>query len=407
MIEKHQSALEDIKVLELGQYISAPYAAKMMADLGAEVIKVEPPRVGDESRKQGPFLNDIPHMEKSGLFLWLNTNKKGITLNLQTRTAQDIVHELCRHVDVVIDNRLPNDQKELRIDYATIQKLNPRLIVTAVTTYGHDGPYKDYKGYAINAAASAGVIYRIGHPDREPLTTPLSRSDYWGGINAAGATMTAIMARRKTGRGQFVDVSSVEAISTFIQGLTLIDYVDVGYYPGRRGHRLDYMKYPWVILPCKDGYFSLITVQDRHWWRFIDLIGNPSWSEEPRYRDLDAMGKEYPEEVDQLIRPILMEKTKAELWEICRANRIPFHAVQTTEDLVKNEQLSARGYFTEADHPEAGKIKYPGAPFQMSASPWALRKTAPKLGQHNAEILCGRLGFSKIDLVDLRRTGII
>ncbi len=406
-MDSEKLALSDIKVLELGEYISAPYVAKMMADLGAEVIKVEPPRVGDESRRQGPFLHDIPHLEKSGLFLWLNTNKKSISLNLKTRTAKDIVYELCKTADVVIDNRLPKDQAALGLDYKTLSALNPRLVVTSVTAYGHDGPYKDYKGYALNASASAGGAYRIGAPDREPLTTPLSRTDYWGALNAAGATMTALFARRKTGRGQFVDISSVEAVSSLVQALTVIDYVDVGFYPSRRGHRLDYITYPWVLLPCKDGFFSLITVQERHWWRFVELMGNPEWSKDPRYRDLQKMGKEHPGEVDELVKPFLATKTKAELWEICRANKIPFHAVQTMEDLVNCAHLKERGFFVEADHPEAGRLKYPGQPYQLSESKWSLRTPAPKLGQHNAEIICGRLGFSKVDLVDLRRTGII
>ena len=400
-------ALSDIKVLELGDYISAPYAGKLMADLGAEVIKVEATKVGDESRRQGPFPNDVPHLERSGLFLWLNTNKKSVSLNLTTRTALDIVYELCKAADVVIDNRRPSEQQELGIGYETLSEINPSLVVTAVTAYGHDGPYKEYKGYAINAAASAGVPFRIGHPDREPLTSPLSRSDYWGAINAAGATMAALHARRKTGKGQFVDISSVESIATFVQVLSVIDYVDVGFYPARRGHRLDYMSYPWVILPAKEGFFSLITVQERHWSRFIELLGEPEWSKEERYRDLQAMGKEYPEEVDQLVRPILADKDKHELWEVFRANKVPFHAVQTTEDLVNCSHLNERGFFVDKHHPEAGTIKYPGAPYQLSETPWRMRTAAPKLGQHNAEILCGRLGFSKVDLVDLRRTGII
>ena len=407
MQDTDKLALSDIKVLELGEFISAPYAGKMMADMGAEVIKIEPIQVGDESRCHGPHLNDIPHLEKSGLFLYLNTHKKSVTLNVRTKTGRDIVHELCKLVDVVMDNRLPREQQELGTDYQTLSKVNPRLIVTSVTAFGHEGSYKDFKGQAINAAAAAGVAFRIGHPEREPLTTPLSRSDYWGAINAAAATMVALFARRKTGRGQHVDISSVECYTSLTQVLTTNDYVEEGFYPKRRGHRLDYMSYPWVLLPCKDGVFSLITTQERHWRRFIELMGNPEWSKNPRYQHLGPMGKEYPEEVDQLIRPFVASKSKAELWEACRANRIPFHAIQNMQDLVNCPHLKARGYFREIEHPEAGKLKYPGAPYHLSETPWSLRMSAPKLGQHNEQILCGLLGFSKVDLLHLRRTRII
>ena len=250
------------------------------------------------------------------------------------------------------------------------------------------------------------MAYRVGHPERPPLTTPLSRGDYWGAINAAGATMAAVFARRKAGRGQHVDISSSECMANFINSLNVIDFVDVGFYPKRGGHRLGYIGYPWALLPCKDGYFALITVSDRHWERFVELMGNPEWSKDPRYRDRDAMGKLYPDEVDELVRPWVAGKTKAELWRLCREGRIPFQPVQSVADLAHCPHLNERGFFQEADHVEAGKLNYPGAPYQFSATPWALRKAAPTLGQDTHAILGGLLGMSRIDLVDLRRTGV-
>lgn len=400
-------ALADLRVLELGEFVSAPYAAKMMADMGADVIKVERPRVGDEARRYGPFPGDTPNRERSGLFLYLNTSKRGITLDLETATGRDIFLELCKWADVLIENKHPAELKPLGLDYQALSRVNPRLIVTSVTVFGHSGPYKDYKGYAINATAFSGVASRIGDPQREPLTTPLSRGDYWGAINAAASTMVALFARRKTGRGQHVDISSAECMSTLINSLNVMDFVDVGFYPTRNGIRLKYIGYPWVILPCKDGYFSLITVQDRHWQRFIELMGNPEWAKNPRYQDRDAMGKLYPEEVDELVKPFLATRTKKQLWEQCRANQIPFHAVQDMEDLVNCPQLASRGYFVDIEHPEAGRLRYPGAPYKLSETPWRARRPAPRLGQHNAQVLCGLLGFSAVDLTDLRRTGII
>ncbi len=404
---KDRAALSDIRVIEVGDFISAPFAAKMMADLGADVIKVERPQSGDSSRRHGPFPGDMPHREKSGLFLYLNANKRGITLNLETKTGRDTLFVLCRQADVLIENLQPHQARDLGLSYESFAEANPRLIVTSVTAFGRSGPYKDYKGHAINSTALSGIASRIGDPAREPLTTPLSRGDYWGAISAAAATMAALFARRKTGEGQHVDISSAECMSTLVSSLNIMDFVDVGFVAARSGPRLKMISYPWTVLPCKDGFFTLITIQERHWQRFIDLMGNPEWAKEPRYQDRDAMGKLYPEEVDERIRPFLMSKTKAELWKLCRDNMIPFQAVQTMENVAQSPHLKARDYWVDMEHPDAGRLRYPGAPYKLSESPWRSRKPAPRLGQHNTEVLCGLLGYSGVDLVDMRRTGII
>ena len=402
-----RAALSDIRVIEVGDLISAPFTAKMMADLGADVIKVEAPQRGDSARRHGPFPGDMPHREKSGLFLYLNSNKRGITLNLETKTGRDTLLELCRQADVVVENMQPEQVRALGLDYEAFARANPRLIVTSVTAFGRKGPYKEYKGQAINATALSGVASRIGDPEREPLTTPLSRGDYWGAISAAAATMTALFARRRTGEGQHVDVSSAECMSTLISSLNVMDFVDVGFVPSRYGSRLKMIAYPWTVLPCKDGFFTLITIQERHWQRFVELMGAPEWSKEARYKDRDAMGKLYPEEVDERIKPFLMSKTKAELWALCRENKIPFHAMQTMADVAQSPHLHARDYWVDMEHPDAGRLRYPGAPYKLSESPWRLNRPAPRLGEHNREVLCGLLGYSGVDLVDMRRTGII
>jgi crotonobetainyl-CoA:carnitine CoA-transferase CaiB-like acyl-CoA transferase len=406
-VPQDRAALSDIRVIEIGELFSAPFAAKMLADLGADVIKIERPQKGDPSRRHGPFPGDLPHLEKSGLFLYLNANKRGVTLNLETKTGRDALFALCREADIVIENMQPPEMQNLGLGYEAFAEANPRLIVTSVTAFGRSGPYKDYRGQAINATALSGVASRIGDPEREPLTTPLSRGDYWGAISAAAATMTALFARRRTGGGQHVDISSAECMSTLISSLNVMDFVDVGFVPGRYGNRLKMIAYPWTVLPCKDGFFTLITIQERHWLRFIDLMGNPEWSKEARYKDRDAMGKLYPEDVDERIRPFLMSKTKAELWTLCRENKIPFHAMQTIGDVAASPHLLKRNYWADLEHPQAGVLRYPGAPYKLSGTPWRLRRPAPRLGQHNTEVLGGLLGLSGVDLVDMRRTGII
>ena len=400
-----EQALTGLRVLELGRFISAPFASKLLGDYGAEVIKIEPPS-GDESRRHGPFPGDIPHPERSGLFLNLNTNKLGVTLDVGTPTGRDILMELIKDADVLVENLPPAELARLNLQDATLRRVNPRLVTTSVTVFGDDGPNKDYQGHAITAAAASGFAYRMGDPRWEPLTTPSDRSDYWGAISAAGATMMALMARDLTGEGQHVDIAAAEVMGNIINIQEVFGYLARGDYPIRAGRRIR-SNYPWVLMPVKDGHFSLITVQARHWWRFVELMGNPAWSQEPRYRDLKAMGMEYPEEVDDLVEPWVAAHSKWDLWRKCRAAKIPFQAVHTIKDLLESEQLDTRGYWGEIEHPDAGVLRYPGGPFKLSETPWALLRPAPRLGEHNEAVYAGRLGFSRTELADLSRSGVI
>lgn len=400
-----EQALEHLKVLEFGRSISAAFASKLLGDYGAEIIKIEPPG-GDEARRHGPFADGVPHPEKSGLFLSLNANKLGVTLDPTIGTGREILLELVRQSDVLMENFLPGELEALGLSPETLMKANPRLVVTSVTAFGKEGPHKDYKGYAINAAAAAGVAHRMGEPGRHPLTTPYDRSDYWGAIHAAGATLVAILAREKTGRGQHADVSSAEVLGSFINSMDIISYLTQGTHHVRQGRRLK-IAFPWSILPCKDGFFALINPQDRHWSRFLEIMENPEWAKNPRYQDRRAMGFEYPEESEELLLPWLAQQPKMDLWRKCREARVPFHAVQDLKEVTNCEHLADRGFWHSIEHPDAGVLKYPGAPFKMSATPWTLRFPAPRLGEHNQLVYCGRLGLSTGDLVGLRRGGVI
>ena len=398
-------ALADLKVLEFGQFISAAFAAKLLGDFGAEVIKIEPPG-GDEARRHGPFPNDVPHPEKSGLFLNLNTNKLGVTLDPRTPAGRDVFIRLARESDIVVSNFRASELQAWGLDGGTLRKEIPRLISTSVTVFGNEGPRADDKGYAITAAAAGGMAYRIGHPDRSPLTTPFDRSDYWGAISAAGATMMAVMAREQTGEGQHVDISSAEVMGNFINCQDFFQYLDGEPYNVRAGRRIK-SGYPWVIFPVKDGHFFCITAQGRHWDRFVDLMGNPEWSKEPRYQDRIAMGREYPEEVDALVEPWVAPQSKWELWERCRELNIPFQVVSTAQDVMSLDHLKERGYWRSIQHPEAGDLTYPGPPFQMSETPSELRRPAPRLGEHNELVYLERLGIPAQEMSDLYRAGVI
>lgn len=401
-----ERALSGLKVVELGNFISAPYCTKMMADLGAEVIKVEPPGSGDKSRQHGPFLNNEPHPEKSGLYLYLNTNKLGITLNVKTRTGQKILKRLLEDADVFVENNPPRQIAELGLGYESLKKVNPRLIVTSITPFGQTGPYRDYKGHAINTAGLGGQSMRTGEFDREPLSPPLSQSHYQSGAMGATATMGAIFARRSTGEGQHVDISEAEVWATIHLG----HGVHLGVFEGRKsmrsGHRTISV-YPWCILSCKDGYMCLIAIQGFQWKRFLEAMGSPPWMTDPKYRDRIMVALEHADEMDALVEALIIDKTKDELFAICRRDQITFAPVRNIAEVASDNHFAERGYFVEKKRAKTGVLKYPGAPYKLSQSPWQLNRAAPLLGEHNEEIYCDRLGYSREDLVRLRRGGII
>ena len=401
-----EQALSGLKVVEYGSFISAPYCTKLMADLGAEVIKVEEPGSGDESRRYGPFLNDEPDPEKSGLFLYLNTNKLGVTLNAKAKTGQKILKQLLKDADIFVENNSPQQMADLGLDYTNLKKINPSLIVTSITPYGQTGPYKDYKGYALNTAGLGGQTMRTGEPDREPLGPPLSQSYYQSGAMGAVGTMSAIFARKSTGEGQHVDISEAEVWATIHHG----HGVHLGVFEGRKsirsGHRTISI-YPWCILQCKDGYMCMIAIQGFQWKRFLEAMGTPEWMTDPRFRDRISVALEYADEMDALTEALIIGRTKDELFEICRRDQITFAPVRSIAEVANDPHFKERGYFVEKDRAKTGVLKYPGAPYQLSKTPWKLNHPAPLQGEHNEEIYCGRMGYSKEDLTRLRRGGII
>ncbi|MBL7119206.1 MAG: CoA transferase [Dehalococcoidia bacterium] len=403
-------ALAGLKVLEWASFIAGPYCGKLFADMGAEVIKIERPGVGDEARQRGPFPDHIPHPEKSGLFLYLNSNKLGITLDVETATGQKILKELLKTADILIEDHTPAAMEKLGLDYPNVQKVNPALVMVSITAFGQTGPYKDYKGYAINSSALGGQSVCAGEPGREPLTPPLCLGHYQSGAAGATAAMAALFARESSGKGQQVDISEAQVWATLHTGNQETSFIMHSMKRMRWGHRTPGV-YPYTILPCKDGFMSMIAIQGYQWKRFLELIGDgkvPEWyASEPRFQDRRELSLKYADEMDGLLAPWLMSHTKQQIYELCLEKRVPFAPVKNMAEVVNDSHLKTREYFVEADHPTAGTLKYPGAPGKFSETPWAIESPAPLLGQHNEEIYCERLGYGKEELAELRTGGII
>jgi len=396
--------LDGVKVIEYGNLISAPFCAKIFADMGAEVIKIEQPCCGDDSRRMEPFMNDIPGLERSGLFQYLNMNKKGITLNPETATGRKILLQLLKEADVFIENNPPKRMKALKLDYARVKQVNLRIVMTSITPFGQTGPYKDYKSSELINAHMGGVGYdsvREVDISREPIKAPAHIFGFQAGLSAATATVAAVFQQSVTGEGTYLDVSEQESI---IQNMhSVFRY----YYNKQIVNRTDVLdRAPAHILPCKDGYIHHANMEESEWWRFVDLMGNPEWAKNELFADY-TLRSQYWDALKPLILDWTKDHTMDEIYRGSQERGSAIGALYTAKDMLSDRQMAARGFFVEADHPEIGKLQYPGVPYRFSGIPKEQPSTAPLLGQNNEEILCGDLGYTKKDLVKFREAGVI
>ncbi len=390
-----QGALSTIKVLEATTSVAGAYCGKLLAGCGAEVVKIEKPGAGDPIRGYGPFPGDAPHQEKSGLFLHLNTGKKGITLDLQTQASATIFKDLARNVDVVLEDFQPGLLEGLGLGYETLSNLNPRLVMTSVTSFGQTGPYRDLKTTELTTFALSGYMDLTGTPDREPLKTWGFLGNYTGGVCAALGTMSGLEARDLTGIGQHIDASVFESMLILL-GMPPFEYKYSGEVQKRAGNDApgtDVSHMVSKLLPCRNGYVQFHTPPPG----MLQLLTG-----DPRLEEPDLSREEY----DKLFLSWLMERDKEEIAARGQELRIAFVEVPDPGELVRDPQHEARGMFCEVDHPVAGSLSHPGAPFLMSETPWKTER-APLLGEHNEQVYRDELKYSSDQLVRLRQLAII
>ncbi|MEA1959389.1 MAG: CoA transferase [Chloroflexota bacterium] len=402
----NNTALAGIKVLECAKFVSGPYCTKLLADMGAEVIKIEPPSVGDGARYRGPFVGDIPHRERSGFFFFLNTSKLGITLDIDTATGREIFLRLIEDCDVLVEDKPPQFMKEQGLDYEYLKSINPRLIMTSITPFGQSGPYRGYKAYHLNTYHGSGVAKVLSSilPDETPVPVkgPGFLGDFDSGLNAATAIMAALYSWLFTGEGQHIDISKQES-------LMALERVEIGMY-GNEGDT----KFSTVFMQqmvgglqrCKDGYVLITLGGDHHWEGLVKMLGDPEWAGEEKFQG--EFGKyEHAQEINKYIAEWMIEHDKAEIYHRCQSLNCPVGMVTTVADLAASEQLEAHGFFAEAEHSEMGRFRCPTAPYRFSETLHRFHRPAPTLGEHNEEILCNRLGYSKEELSRMRGVGII
>ena len=401
-------ALDDLLVLDLTHYVAGPYCTKRLADFGARVIKIEPPLHGEPGRRLGPFPNDTPHPEQSGLFLHLNTNKENVTLNLKRLRARQLFFKLLERADIVVENFRPGVMRQLQLDYPLLRRVKPDVVMTSISNFGQTGPYRDWRAQDLTLYAMGGEMYSSGATDREPLKQAPGLTLFQGGSVAATATMIGVFSARRHRIGQHLDISLFETqAGSMDRRLTsLVAYQYNGANP-KPEDPIPVGIMPSGVYPCKDGFVD-IRVNFRWWDRLVAMMDMPELNEDPRFNTEEARFNIANREAFlTLFETWLMGHTRQELMRIAQQFRIPGTAINLPGEVLDDPHFTERGAFVDVDHPVAGRWQLPGAPFRPQLTPWQTPHPAPLLGQHTRAVLQEFVNLDDTEIDALQQANII
>ncbi|MBM4406376.1 MAG: CoA transferase [Chloroflexi bacterium] len=398
-------------VIELGEVYSAPFAGKLLADLGADVIKIESLPKGDPARSMPPFARSpspgAGPRDTSLMFAWLNANKRSVALNLRTITGRKLLKGLLAKADIFLHNKQPKDLEALGLTYEELHAQFPRLVVASVTPYGQTGPYRNRKAYPSTALHMTGASWytpqHVDALDEPPLSLPGRPAAVMGGLAVAMGALTAIVSRKVTGQGSHVDVSETESVmptqSTPVNRFSFDGMVEP------RNERI-YGIGPFDFFRVKDGWTSIFLVQDAHWNRLVKLMGDPDWSKDPIFKDRRTRAQ-YKEDVTALMQPWLLEQTNEDFYVKAQAADLPIGPARTIDKTLTDPQFVSRRIFRKARHPATGDMAYLRPPYLTPSLPWQTPAPSPRLGQHTSAVLMSTLGLSRRQLTTLAAQGVI
>jgi crotonobetainyl-CoA:carnitine CoA-transferase CaiB-like acyl-CoA transferase len=398
--------LEGWRVLDLTQGITGPYVTKLYSDYGADVIKVERPGIGDVSRRMGPFPGDDPHPEKSGMFLTLNTGKRGVTLDLTTRTGRELLLALSGSCDLIIESYRPGTLEGFGLPPERLAEASSAALVR-ISNFGQTGPRREFAADDLIEYAAAGVFQVTGLPDREPVALGLYTSLFLAGAICAPLALGAMDAADRDKEQEVVDFSIQEALAGTMDrgGTNLVSYQYTGSLMiERRAANVNGTPLPNGVYRCADGYVQVST--NVIWFsRFCRVIGRPEWITDERMtsnlNNPDAIGTE----VEAAFLDWLKPRTKQQAMEEAQAQGWPLSALNTPADVLRDPHMRERGFFVTVDHPQAGTIELPGLALRFSGTPGELRRP-PLLGEHNLQVF-GELGYPPPDVAALRTQNVI
>lgn len=394
--------LEGYRILDLADEKGAQ-CTKSLAELGADVVKVEPP-TGDPMRRIPPFARDLPHLEGSLFFAYYNTNKRSITLNMESAAGRDLFKALAGRFDVIVESFSPGTLARLALDYKSLCQGNSKLILTSITAFGQTGPHSWYKGSDLIAFAMGGPMFTSGETNKEPCTAPGNLAYGIAGAWAAAGTIIALYHRAVTGEGQHIDVSAQEAAAT-ITDSALTRFSCEGSIPSRQGNT--YLSVtPGDLYPCKDGWVRIVAGQIVHWRRLIAWMGHPKPFDTPEWENREMRNRNKAL-VDQVVAEFTARFTREEIFSEGQRLGVPISPVNNPVEYMESATARAREFFFAVEHPILGRHPYARPPYKFTETPARDPLPAPLLGQHNEEIYGGELGLSRGDLCVLRAEGII
>ena len=378
--------LSGIRVLDLSRVLAGPYATMLLGDLGAEIIKVEAPNGGDDSRGYGPFIG-----EESAYFMSLNRNKKSVVLNLKADRSKAILKDLARVSDVVVENFRPGTMERLGLGYEVLSKANPRLIFASCTGFGNTGPYAGKPAYDIIVQGMGGIMSINGQPDGPPTRVGVSIGDIAAGLYTAVGVLAALEERHRSGLGQFIDVSMLDCQLAILEN-AIARHLISGEIPGRLGNRHPTIT-PFTSFPTLDGMVIVGAGNDTLFFRLCNAIGAPEIATDPRFKT-NPLRCQYWDELEPQLKEVFREKTTREWIEILEAQGLPCGPINTMDQVVGDPQVEARGMLVELEHPVAGKHVVTAPPYKFSRTNPSVDTAAPVLGQHTEDVMKELLGMS-------------
>lgn len=395
---KQEGALSGIRVLDLSRVLAGPFCTQMLADLGAEIIKIEVPGKGDDSRNFGPFVNG-----ESGYYMNINRNKKGITLNLKGK-GKDLFLEMVKEADMVVENYRPGVMEKLGIGYEELKKVNPAIIYGAVSGFGHYGPYTLRPGYDVIGQASSGLMSVTGWPDGGPTRIGTAMADSLAGYSLTIGLLAALQYRERTGLGQKVDIGMMDSCIASMQIIYPI-YTMGGRIPERIGNRYE-SNYPTDTFRTEDGMIVIGAANDKLWQKLCEVMGQPELAEDERY-DRNPKRVERYQEIKPIIEAwTIGQKSEAVINRLLEAG-VPASPINNLAQVAADPHAKAREMFVHVEHPVAGDTVLNGSQFKMSETNPVIEQPAPLLGQHNEEVYKELLGIEGEALETLREEGVI
>lgn len=392
-------ALEGVKVLDLSRVLAGPFATMILADMGAEVIKVEMPDTGDDSRQFGPHIND-----ESAYFMSINRNKKSITMNLKNQESKELFLQMVKKVDVVVENFRPGTMEKLGLGYEKLKEINPKIIYAAASGFGHSGPYSKRPAYDAVVQAMGGIMSITGENGGKPTRVGPSVGDITAGLYTAIGILAALNYRNATGLGQKVDVAMLDCQVSILEN-AISRYSVTGLSPKPSGNRHSSIV-PFESFETVDGEIMIAAGNDTLWQKLCVAIGEEGLAEDERFKTNPLRAENY-NELRSLVAESLKGKTTKEWQKILDDAGVPNGPINNMEAVVNDPQVLARDMIVEVDHPIAGKVKIPGVPIKMSETQGKIRFSAPLLGQHTEEILKDLNDLDSNQIEELRRKGAI